>query len=149
MGPVQPVLTFRAPDRPVPDVSLATCDRLEEIHALVSSNKRLAQSVVSLLSSTTSQNLRKVSLSFIEFVNEGDSDSDDEDEDDWSDEGDGIVAWDSLDMTLSRLAKRVSEAKGRLTLQLNIRPRDSAEPVKLDHLVSQFLEYGELDINCT
>ena len=104
---------------------------------------------MNLLSSITSQNLRKVSLSFVEFVNEGDSDSDDED--DWSDGDDGTVTWGSLDTTLSLLAKRVSETECRLTLQLNnIWPRrNPAKPVKFDHLVSRFLEYGVLHINYT
>lgn len=106
---------------------------------------------MNLLSSITSQNLREVSLFFIELVNEEDSDLDDEDEDDWSDEDDGTVTWGTLDTTLTRLAKRVSEAEGRLTLRFNsVWPsRNPAKPVKFDHLVSKFLEYGVLDDNHT
>ena len=79
----------------------------------------------------------------MEFVAEEDSDSDDED--DWNDDDDGTVTWDSLDTTLSRLAKRVSKVEGRLTLR--IKAAWPLSSVKFDRLLSQFLEYGELDIN--
>ena len=135
------------PDRPVPDVSLASCNRLEEVHALLSSNRKVARSIVNLLSSITSQVLRKISFSSIKFVNEWDSDSEDSDEDDWSNEEDGAETWNSLDTTLSHLAKEVSRAGGRLTLRFNIWRLDSAERAKFDCLLSQFLEYGTLDIS--
>lgn len=132
------------PDRPIPDVSLASCNELEEVHALLLNNRNLPRALVNLLSSITSQKLRKISLSFIEFINEGDSDSDG-DEDDW---GDGTETWNLLDTTLGRLAEQVSKVENKLTLQLNMQPPDSG-PVKLDHPLSKFLEYGGLNINYT
>lgn len=136
------------PDQVVPDVSLASCNKLEEFHALLRNNKKLPRSIIDLLSSITSPKLRKISLSFIEFINEEDSDSDDEDEDGWDDEDEETESWSSLDTTLSRLTEQVSKVEGKLTLQLNI-SRWGSEPVEFDHLLSQFLERGELCINST
>lgn len=135
-------------DRPVPDVSLASCNKLEEVHALLLSNKKLTRPSVDLLSSVTSQKLRKISLSFIEFIGEGEPKSDEEDEDDWDDGDNGTEIWGLLDTALGRLAEQVSGAEVKLTLQLNIRYPGS-KPVKLDHPLSKFLEYGELDVNYT
>ena len=136
------------PDRPVPDVSLAPCNKLEEVHARLLSNKTLTRSLISLLSSITSQRLRKVSLSFNEYMSEADSRLHQNSDDEWEDEDDEPELWSTLDMTLSRLAKQVSKVEGKLTLQLNFPCLDS-EKVEFDHLLGQFLEYGELDINFT
>lgn len=132
-------------DRPVPDVSLASCDKIEELRALLPTNKNVTRYFVNLLSSITSRKLRKISLSFIEFINDGDSDSDSGD-DDWDDGDDGVQTWGTLDMTLGRLAEQVSKAENKLILQLNVRP-SIPKPVKFDQLLSQFLECGVLDIN--
>jgi len=78
----------------------------------------------------------------------GVEDSDLEGEDEWGDEDDKTQAWGSLDTTLSRLAKQVSNVEGRLTLRLRFRRLGSGPP-KPDLLLSQFLEYGELDVRST
>jgi hypothetical protein len=136
--PVRP--NFPAfPDRPVPDISLASCDKLEEVHILLRSNKKLSR--LNLLSSITSQKLRKISLSFIDFITVEDSDSDEDDSDDEDEEPE---TWDSLDATLGRLAEQVSKAEGKLILQLIL---PSCGPVKPDHILGQFLEHGEIDID--
>ena len=57
-----------------------------------------------------------------------------------------VETWATLDTTLSRLAKEVSGAGGRLTLQLSIRHPDSIVRAKFDRLLRRFLEYGGLDI---
>ena len=138
--PVRP--NFPAfPDRPVPDISLASCDKLEEVHILVRSNKKLTRPLVNLLSSITSQKLRKISLSFIDFITVEDSDSDECDSDDEDDEPE---IWNSLDATLGRLAKQVSKAEGKLILQLIL---PSCEPFKPDYILGRFLEHGEIDID--
>jgi len=113
------------------------------------SNRKITRSIVNLLSSITSQKLRKISLSFFEFVNQGDSDPADLDEGAWRDGEGRAETWVTLDTTLSRLAKEVSGAGGGLTLQVNISGPYYVERTKFDHLLSQFLEYGELDINYT
>lgn len=136
------------PDQPVPDVSLASCDKLEEVHTLLRSRKRLPRSLTNLLSSITSQKLRKVSLSFMDIINSEDLDSEDEDEDDsdgWNDE---TETWGTIDTILGRLAGEVSKAGGKLILQLNIQ-RVGSEPIKFDHLLNRFLDYGEIDVNPT
>lgn len=134
------------PDRPVPDVSLASCDKLEEVHALFRSTKKLPRSLTNLLSSITSQNLRRISLSFMDPIGEEDSDSEDKGYmDNWDDEAE---TWDSLDTVLCRLANQVFRAEGKLTLELNVR-RVGSESVQFDRLLSQFLEYGELAVRST
>ena len=136
-------------DRPDPDLSLASCNALEEVYAVLMSNRRITRSIASLLSSITSQKFRKISFSFIEIVNEGGSDSDDSDEGDWRDEEDGAGAWDALDTTLSRLAKEVYGVGGGPTLRFNISVPWYAGRARFDHLLSQFLEHGELGISYT
>ena len=82
----------------------------------------------------------------MDLVGQEDSDSEDEGYlDDWDDE---TETWDSLDTVLGRLANQVSKAEGKLTLELNVR-RVGSESVKFDRLLSQFLEYGELDLRST
>lgn len=149
-GDVQPVLTLIPPDRPVPEVSLASCDKLEEVHALLRSNKHFSRSLLGLLSSITSKKLRKISLTFVDFSSGvvSSSHDEDEDEDDWDDEEDGTATWSSFDETLSHLAKQVAEVGGNLTLRLKIRCFGDV-PVKFDHLLNQFSEDGELDLDVT
>jgi len=65
--------------------------------------------------------------------------------DNWDDEAE---TWDSLDTVLCRLANQVFKADGKLTLELNVR-RMGSESVQFDRLLSQFLEYGELDVRST
>lgn len=81
--------------------------------------ERLTRSLVNLLSSTTSQSLRKVSLSFAEYASGTDSDLDLV-EDAGGDEGGGMETWGAFDAALSRLAEQVSEVEGKLILQFNI-----------------------------
>ena len=141
--PACPHLLIR-PDLPVPGVSLASCNKLEEVYALFASDRKIARPIVNLLSSITSQKFRKISLSFFESFSEGDSDSDEDYRSD--EEEEGVETWETLDTTLSRLAKDVSGTGGRLTLQLSIRHPDSVQRAKFEHLLSQFLEYGRLDV---
>jgi len=136
------------PDRPIPDVSLASCDKLEEVHALLRSSKSLPRSLITLLSSITSQNLRKISLTFMETIHGAVPDRENEDSDDSDDWNDETETWGSLDTTLGRLAKQVSQAEGKLALEFDIQCMGS-EPVKFNRLLSQFLEYGDLDIRST
>jgi len=77
-----------------------------------------------------------------------DEDSDSGDEDVWDDGEDETETWSSLDTRLSRLAKQVPKVEGRMTLRLKFQ-HSGSEPPKFDHLLSQFLEYGELDVHST
>jgi hypothetical protein len=142
-------------DRPVPDVSLASCDQLEEVHVLLLSVMKLPRSLENFLSSITSEKLRKISLTFINPLNEdldrGDETEDedeDEDEDELSEWSGKTDPWGSLDMILRPLARRVHDVGGKLTLQLNIQ-HASSKPFEFDHHVPKFLEYGGLDIKFT
>jgi len=131
------------PDRPIPSVSLGSCDKLEEVHALLRSTKNLPRSLTGLLLSITSQRLRKISISFMDVVGDEDSNSEDE-----GDEDDETETWCSLGTTLSHLAEQVSKVEGKLTLRLKFR-RLGSKMIKFDHLLSQFLEHGELDVHST
>lgn len=82
----------------------------------------------------------------MDLIGEEDPDSEDEDYlDDWNGE---TEPWDSLDTVLGRLANQVSKVEGKLTLELNVR-RAGSESLKFDRFLSQFLEYGELDVRST
>ena len=133
-----------SPDRPVPDVSLASCKKLEEVHVLLRGTKSFPRSFSNLLSSITSPKLRKISLSFIDSPSEEVSDSEDEDDSDGWD--DNTETWNSLDRILGRLAEQASSVGRKLTLELNIR-RSGSEPIKLDRRLSRFLEHGGLVVH--
>lgn len=161
-------------DRPLPNISLASCDDLEEVHVLLSTFAELPRFLEKFLSSITSQKLRKISFTFIHFDVDGSSDREDESDYDDDDEDEGVdededrtrggnegedegksnkqssrmAAWESWDIILSRLARQVHNAGAgeKLTLELNVHRVSS--PPDLDHLLPRFLEYGSLSINC-
>ena len=82
----------------------------------------------------------------MDLIGQEDSDSEPEDyPDGWDGE---TETWDSLDTVLGRLASQVSKVEGKLTLELNVR-RVGSDSVKFDRLLSQFLEYGQLDVRST
>jgi len=74
----------------------------------------------------------------------------------WDDEGEGPLdecddeteTWNPLDAVLGRLAKQTSNAGGKLTLELNVKCM-GFDQIEFAHLLSQFLEYGELDTHHT
>jgi len=76
----------------------------------------------------------------MDYVDDSDQDfSEDEDEEnEWSG---GTTSWDSLDITLSRLAQQVHDVGNKLTLQLNVRCL-SPQPFKPDRILPKFLGYG-------
>jgi len=78
----------------------------------------------------------------------GDEDSDSQGKGERGDGDDETETWGSLDTTLSHLAKQVSKVEGKLTLRLKFR-RLGSELIKFDHLLSQFLEHGELEVHST
>ena len=139
------------PDRPIPEVSLASCDELQEVHILLLNFMRLPRSLEDLLSSITSRKLQKISLTFMDIVDDDDSDEEYEpsfsEDEDGGERSGGKIAWNSLDAVLSRLAQQVHNIEIKLTLQLNIRLL-GPEPFKFDHLVPKFLAHGGLvDLN--
>jgi hypothetical protein len=134
---------------------LESCNALEEVHVLLLNFLRLPRSLESLFSSITSKKLRKISLTFMDFVDDDDSEDEgdeyedeDEDEDEWSVPRARTAPWGSLDTILNRLAHQAQDVEGSLTLQLNIR-RVGSKPFKCDHLLPKFLGRGGLvDIKC-
>ncbi|KAF9643206.1 hypothetical protein BDM02DRAFT_3227298 [Thelephora ganbajun] len=145
----------KLPDQPIPDVSLASYNKLEEVHVLLRTFIKLPRSLTSLLSSITSQKPRKIRYTFVDMTEDVGDDSDWEDGDGDEEEDEELYEWsggtdtcNSLDTTLSRLAQQMSKVDGKLTLQLNIWCI-SSKPFKFDHHIRKFLEYGGLDINST
>ena len=134
------------PDRLVPDVLLASCNKLQEVHALLRSDKGPTRSIGDLLSSITSQKLRRIWISFVKYLG-GLGNVRFLDEDEWDNEDEGET-WNSFDTTSSHLFKQVSKIEGKLTLQLNFLFMTSG-PVKFDQLLNQFSEYCESDISFT
>ncbi|KAF9779607.1 hypothetical protein BJ322DRAFT_1113407 [Thelephora terrestris] len=132
----------------LPDVSLASCNELEEVHALFLGFMKLPRSPGTPFSSITSRKLRKISLTFAEDGNPHYQNEPGWDESEWSVWGARPIPWGSWDTVLSHLAHQARGAGGRLTLQLNVR-RVGPKPPKLDHLLPRFLGDGGLvDINC-
>ena len=123
---------------------------LEEIHVLLGDFKKPPRSFRNFLSSITSSRLRKISLDFVDPVDDDDSelDSDGSDEYEELDWSGGADPWNSLDAMLSHLAKQVSKIEGKLTLQLNVH-RIGSEPFDFDPYFHGFLKYGTLEINYT
>ena len=137
-------------DLAVPNVSLASCNMLEEIHVLLGNFKKPSRSPRNLLSSITSSRLRKISLAFVDPIDDDDSELDSDESDDyeeleWSG---GADPRNSLDATLSHLAEQVSKIEGKLTLQLNVH-RIGSQPFDFDPHFHEFLKYGALEINYT
>ncbi|KAF9779606.1 hypothetical protein BJ322DRAFT_1113406 [Thelephora terrestris] len=132
----------------LPKVSLASCNELQEVHVLFLGSAQHRRPTEIPLSSITSKELRKISLTFIENdgpVRENETGRD-EDEDEWGVWSTGPTPWDSWDTMLSRVAHNV---RGKLILQLNVQ-RAGAKPAKLDRLLPKFLKHGGLvDINCS
>ena len=138
------------PDLPIPGVSLRSCNELQEVHILLLSFTTLPRTLENLISSITSRKLRRISLTFIDYVDGENSDEEYEPDFEGEDEymnGGETVLWDSFDATLGNLALRAHNTDTKLALQLNVR-QIKPGPLMVDHLLPKFLGYGGLvDIN--
>jgi hypothetical protein len=135
------------PDAPLPDVSLASCNELMEVHILFDEYMKLYRPLENLFSSITSQKLRKISLTPLVFVDEYSDQETESGNDEGGGDGEdeeegktlGAVPWDSWDAVLSPLAQQAHKGEGKLTLQLNIFCE-----LEIDRLLPKFLGHGGL-----
>ncbi|KAF9779610.1 hypothetical protein BJ322DRAFT_1113410 [Thelephora terrestris] len=134
-------------DVPLPDVSLASCNELMEVHVRFKEHMKLPRPLENLFSSITSQKLRKISLTPPFFTDENfdqetesendEGEGDFEDEEEWWNRR--AIPWDSWDAVLSPLAQQAHKGEGTLTLQLNI-----FCDLEIDRLLPKFLGHGGL-----
>jgi hypothetical protein len=140
---------------PLPNISLAPCNKLEEVHVNFSDYMKLSRPLENVFSSITSPKLRKISLTPLvlvlddNFVWESDSeheeDGEEEDnggvEDEWTVQEKEAIIWGSWDTVLCPLAQQVHNAEGKLTLQLNFL---GIKSIKIDRILPKFLGCGGL-----